>query len=83
MKPGCSKLYIHEIIVPDTKASAYVAMLDLAMMSFNVGMERTVRQWKELPNKVGLTVLKVWPPPEEGAGGIVEAVVTEWDVVDG
>ncbi|KAI0491088.1 hypothetical protein F4859DRAFT_460259 [Xylaria cf. heliscus] len=32
MKPGYSKLYIHEMIVPETQASAYVAMLDLTMM---------------------------------------------------
>lgn len=77
MKPGYSKLYIHEMIVPETKASAYVAMLDLTMMCFNAGMERTERQWKELLGKVGLEVIKVWPPPEEGSGGIVEAFLKE------
>jgi hypothetical protein len=77
MKPGYSKLYIHEMIVPETNASAYVAMLDLTMMCFNAGMERTERQWKALLASVGLEVIKVWPPPEEGAGGIVEAMVKE------
>jgi hypothetical protein len=77
VKPGYSKLYIHEIMVPDTKASTYVAMLDMTMICFSAGMERTARQWKELLKKVGLTVLKVWPHPEEGASGIVAAVVTE------
>ncbi|KAI1108595.1 sterigmatocystin 8-O-methyltransferase [Nemania sp. NC0429] len=75
MEPGYSKLYIHEMIVPDTQASAYVAMLDMTMMCFNAGMERTARQWKELLGKVGLEVIKVWTPPEDGASGIVEAMV--------
>lgn len=75
MKPGYSKLYIHEMIVPETQASAYVAMLDLTMMCFNAGMERTARQWTTLLNKVGLEVVKIWPPPEDGAGGVVEAIV--------
>ena len=75
MKPGYSKLYIHEMIVPETQASAYVAMLDLTMMCFNAGMERTERQWRDLLRKVGLEVIKVWPPPEEGSGGIVEAIL--------
>ncbi|KAI0108548.1 sterigmatocystin 8-O-methyltransferase [Nemania sp. FL0031] len=77
MKPGYSKLYIHEIIVLDTQASTYIAMLDMTMMCFNAGMERTARQWKELLAKVGLEVVKVWTPPEGGAGGIVEAMVRE------
>ncbi|KAI0546328.1 sterigmatocystin 8-O-methyltransferase [Xylaria curta] len=77
MKPGYSKLYIHEMIVPETQASAYVAMLDLTMMCFNAGMERTARQWEALLDRVGLKVIKVWTPPEEGAGGIVEAVLKE------
>ncbi|KAI0430917.1 sterigmatocystin 8-O-methyltransferase [Xylaria sp. FL1042] len=77
MKPGYSKLYIHEMIVPDAQASAYVAMLDMTMMCFNAGMERTARQWKELLARVGLEVVKVWTPPEDGAGGIVEAMVKE------
>ncbi|KAI0530327.1 sterigmatocystin 8-O-methyltransferase [Xylaria digitata] len=77
MRPGYSKLYIHEMIVPETEASAYMSMLDLTMMCFNAGMERTARQWETLLRRVGLEVIKVWEPPEEGAGGIVEAIVKE------
>ncbi|KAI0405306.1 sterigmatocystin 8-O-methyltransferase [Xylaria palmicola] len=79
MKPGYSKLYIHEIIVPETTASPYVAMLDLTMTCFNAGMERTARRWGALLGNVGLRVTKIWPPPEEGAGGIVEAVLKDED----
>ncbi|KAI1262685.1 sterigmatocystin 8-O-methyltransferase [Xylariaceae sp. FL1019] len=77
MKPGYSKLYIHEIVVPDTQAPAFVAMLDMTMMCFNGGMERTARQWTELLERVGLEVVKIWTPPEDGADGIVEAMVKE------
>ena len=44
MKPGYSKLLIHEMILPEQGASAFHAMLDLTMMIFNGGMERTGRQ---------------------------------------
>ncbi|KAI0411727.1 sterigmatocystin 8-O-methyltransferase [Xylaria grammica] len=77
MRPGYSKLCIHEMIVPDTQASTFVTTLDMAMMFLSGGMERTARQWKELLGRVGLEVTKVWAPPEDGADGIVEAIVKE------
>lgn len=77
MKPGYSKLLIHEMIVPEQGASTFHAMLDMAMMAFNSGMERTERQWRELLENAGFEVLKVWSPLEEDADGIVEAVLKE------
>ncbi|KAI8628016.1 sterigmatocystin 8-O-methyltransferase [Xylariaceae sp. FL1651] len=75
MKPGYSKLFIHDMIVPETKASSFIAMMDLMMMIFNGGIERTARQWKTLLERAGLEVVRVWLAPEADAGGIVEAVV--------
>ncbi|KAI0967824.1 putative O-methyltransferase [Xylaria arbuscula] len=77
MKPGYSKLLIHEMIIPEVGASKFHSMLDLTMMAFNSGMERTKRQWEELMNKAGLKVVKFWDPPQEDADGIVEVMLEE------
>lgn len=75
MRPGYSKLLLHEMIIPEQGASAFHAMLDMTMMAFNAGMERSARQWTELLERAGLEVVKVWPPLQEDADGIVEAMV--------
>ncbi|RYP63324.1 hypothetical protein DL769_006996 [Monosporascus sp. CRB-8-3] len=77
MKPGYSRLLIHEMIIPEQGASTFHAMLDMTMMAFNAGMERTERQWRELLESAGFHVLKVWSPREEDADGIVEAILKE------
>jgi hypothetical protein len=75
MKPGYSKLLLHDMIIPEQGASPFHAMLDLSMMVFNGGMERTERQWKELLARADLELVKIWPPLQEDADGIVEAIV--------
>lgn len=77
MKPGYSKLLIHEMLIPEQGASTFHAMLDMTMMCFNAGMERTEKQWRALLEKAGLTVVKVWFAPQADADGIVEAVLLE------
>ncbi|KID91474.1 sterigmatocystin 8-O-methyltransferase [Metarhizium guizhouense ARSEF 977] len=75
MLPGYSKLLIHEMIIPERGASTFHAMLDMAMMAFNAGMERTEEQWRELLGRAGFEVVKVWLPAQEDADGIVEAMI--------
>ncbi|KAI0011122.1 O-methyltransferase-domain-containing protein [Xylariaceae sp. FL0662B] len=75
MTPGYSKLLLHEMIIPETGASTFHAMLDMTMMAFNAGMERSQKQWEELLSRVGLEVIKFWPPLQEDADGIVEAML--------
>ncbi|KAH9905815.1 putative O-methyltransferase [Xylariomycetidae sp. FL2044] len=77
MTPGYSKLLLHEMIIPEQGASTFHAMLDITMMAFNAGMERSERQWKELLAKAGLEVVKTWLPPQEDADGIVEVVLRQ------
>ncbi|EER39493.1 sterigmatocystin 8-O-methyltransferase [Histoplasma capsulatum H143] len=74
MTPGYSKLLVHEMVVPEQAASQFQAQLDMTMMAFNSGVERTSRQWRELLEKAGLTVVKFWEPVDEGGDGIVEAM---------
>ncbi|KAI1073721.1 putative O-methyltransferase [Whalleya microplaca] len=75
MKPGYSKLLLHEMIIPELGASTFHAMLDMTMMAFNAGMERSQRQWEGLLSRAGLEAVKVWPPLQEDADGIVEAML--------
>ncbi|TGO50725.1 hypothetical protein BOTNAR_0382g00110 [Botryotinia narcissicola] len=62
MKPNYSKLIIHKIIVPESGASTYHALLDLTMMAFNGGIERTGKEWRKLLVKAGFEVTGIWVP---------------------
>ncbi|TGO29904.1 hypothetical protein BPAE_0010g00660 [Botrytis paeoniae] len=78
MKPNYSKLIIHEMIVPKSGASTYHALLDLTMMAFNGGIERTGKEWRGLLAKAGFEVTGIWVPENEpDADGIIEAIVRE------
>jgi hypothetical protein len=64
------------MIIPDTGASPFHAMLDLTMIFFNSGMERTGKQWTALLDKAGFEGVKVWVPEgDHDADGIVEAMI--------
>ncbi|KAI9645579.1 hypothetical protein NHQ30_006321 [Ciborinia camelliae] len=76
MRPGYSKLLIHELILPEQGVSAHNALFDLTMMAFNSGMERTGKQWVDLLDRAGFEVVGLWIPENEpDADGIVEAVI--------
>ncbi|EFR05195.1 O-methyltransferase [Nannizzia gypsea CBS 118893] len=74
MTPGYSKLLLHEMLVLDQGAPLFQAELDMTMMAFNGGMERTKDQWTALLEKAGLKVVQFWDPVDEGGDGIVEAM---------
>ncbi|KAI0197625.1 putative O-methyltransferase [Astrocystis sublimbata] len=75
MSPGYSKLLIHEMIVPEKGAGIVHATLDMAMMCFGGGKERTAKQWEQLLEGAGLTISGIWPGPEASAAGIIEAMI--------
>jgi len=54
-----SRILISDNAVPVRGASMRMALQDLNMMAF-AGMERTERQWRELLEKAGLVMVKVW-----------------------
>ena len=76
MVPVYSRLLIHELILPDVGASSFQSMLDLTMMAFNSGMERSQQQWNTLLEGAGFEVVRFWLPEDDG-DGIVEAIVKE------
>ena len=78
MKPGYSKLLIHDLVLPDQGANQYQATWDMVMMTFNAGIERSRSQWSDLLRKAGLRLEGVWHGDGgQDADGIVQAVVDE------
>ena len=55
-----SILLLDEKVLPDQGLSTVVAGLDLSMLMFLAGMERSETQWRELVGFVGLSIKKVW-----------------------
>lgn len=65
MKPGYSKLLIHDQILDDEKSQMNTAAFDILMMVYLAGMERTEKQWLALLDSVGLRVVKFWKKPPD------------------
>ncbi|KZL80826.1 sterigmatocystin 8-o-methyltransferase [Colletotrichum incanum] len=73
MKPGYSKLLIHEHIMNDDRpVHPYAAAFDIGMMLFASAQERTEREWESLITSAGLKIVKIWRVPS-AAKGVIEA----------
>jgi hypothetical protein len=75
MKPGYSKLFVHELIVPSRGASTWVVTQDFNMMTLCATMERTQAQWAEILAMAGIKVVAVYPAPDGVSEGVIEAEV--------
>lgn len=75
MKPGYSKLFVHELIVKDRGASTWVVTQDFNMMTLCATLERTEEQWAKLLADAGLKVVGVYQPVDGVSEGVLEAVV--------
>lgn len=71
MRHGYSKLFIDEMVLPDTNVPPMGAFLDLTMMALETGAERTSKQWHDLLASAGLRIEKIW----EGQGGMMESLI--------
>ena len=56
-----SSMLIDDRVLPDRDAPILGASEDLMMMLLLGGVERTLSQWQNLLNSIGLDVVKVWP----------------------
>ncbi|KAJ5195606.1 S-adenosyl-L-methionine-dependent methyltransferase [Penicillium cinerascens] len=63
MDPEYSTLLIDDYVLPDTGADLRAAEMDILMWLHTAGLERTVSQWKNLFDKVGLELIKIWSSP--------------------
>ncbi|KAF9869942.1 hypothetical protein CkaCkLH20_12551 [Colletotrichum karsti] len=61
MKPGYSKLLIHDHIIDDDKPPhPHAAGYDILMMVLGSAQERTEKQWRSLMDAAGLRIVKIW-----------------------
>ncbi|KAK2019175.1 S-adenosyl-L-methionine-dependent methyltransferase [Colletotrichum eremochloae] len=74
MKPGYSRLLIHDHVLDDEKSLLGPASLDIGMMMCLAGQERTEKHWLALFDSVGLKVIKFWKKPL-GTGSAIEVEV--------
>lgn len=58
-----SRLLIEELVLPDTGVDFKCSHLDILMMLYHSGMERSESQWRQLIDSVGLEVVKIWSNP--------------------
>lgn len=75
MRPGYSKLFVHELIVPDRGASTWVVTQDFNMMALCATMERTEEQWRQILADAGLKVTLVHQALDGVSEGVIEAEV--------
>jgi hypothetical protein len=78
MTPGVSRLLIFDFVLPSTGVELQPALLDMMMLHMSAGMERTEKQWRNLIEGVGLSIMKIWRA--DGAAkseAVIECMVTE------
>ncbi|KAK2055847.1 O-methyltransferase [Colletotrichum caudatum] len=61
MKPGYSRLLLHDYILRDNGPDhPHAAVSDVLMMAFGGASERTEQEWENLLASAGLRIIKIW-----------------------
>ncbi|KAH9905020.1 S-adenosyl-L-methionine-dependent methyltransferase [Xylariomycetidae sp. FL2044] len=72
MKPGYSRLLVHENVIPPMAQDPEQTTLDRIMMTLLGGKERSAADWSELlEGKCGLKIVKIWTPID-GIESVIE-----------
>ncbi|KAJ3484329.1 hypothetical protein NLG97_g7081 [Lecanicillium saksenae] len=74
MRPGYSRLLLHELVLPDTGATRFQCEMDMCMMTFNWGLERSRSQWVTLLTEAGFESVTFWQGHPD-SDGIIEAII--------
>jgi hypothetical protein len=79
MAPGVSRLLIFDFVLPSTGVELQPALLDMMMLHMSAGMERTEKQWRNLIEGVGLSIVKIWRADGSAAKSeaVIECMLTE------
>src|ERR1700709_1952373 len=70
LKPGYSKILIHDILIPDVNADWQDTAMDLIMMMVHGAQERTVPQWHQLVESAGLKITAIFRA-DKGTEGLI------------
>lgn len=73
MKPGYSRLIVHEWVVPATDVSKLMVAQDLNMMSIGGGMERTEALHRDYLGQAGLKLIRVYEPGDKISESVIAA----------
>lgn len=74
MDPTYSKILINQWIVPTQGATSFMTHQDLNMMATFSAMERTEEQTREMLERAGLRIVRIWRPDDAESECIIEAV---------
>lgn len=73
MEPYYSRMLIDDYVLPNSGAPARGPSMDMLMMLYVSGMERTLSQWEQLLDTCGLEIVKVWGTPGSHYESVIEA----------
>lgn len=73
MKPGYSRLIIHEQVMPDHGPHPWAAVSDINQMGANASFERTKEQWSALLEAAGLEKPTFYLPESPSAAVAIES----------
>ena len=76
MKPGYSRILVNDIMLPPFKPSRLATAVDMQVGIMVAGRERTEDMFRELLEKAGLSIVRVWRHPSS-VTSIIESVVPE------
>ena len=72
MVPGVSRILINEMVVPVRgEKGSFAAHGDINMMSLIAGVERTEPEWRNMIDKAGLEIEKIWTA-DVGSESLIE-----------
>jgi hypothetical protein len=76
MERGYSKILIEDYVVPDQNAGVKETLIDMVVMVWCPGIERTRQRWTELLESAGLKIRNFWLPVGYNKG-VIEAELEE------
>lgn len=74
MKPGYSKLLIHDVVLPRKASHWEHTAEDMLMMTTLAALERTEQQWHDLLENsgLGLKIVKIWSSDSPAVEALIE-----------
>lgn len=63
MRPGYSKIFLNESILPDKNCPSHWAAGDINMMAILAGKKRTWSDWAELIASTDMSCVRIWESP--------------------